>query len=54
MIELHLSNPHKRESFRKRSFVADRADGVILGLGPLGYPIAVEAAARMIEARKAS
>ncbi|MEL6980181.1 MAG: type II 3-dehydroquinate dehydratase [Pseudomonadota bacterium] len=51
VIELHLSNPHRRESFRKRSFVAERADGVIAGFGPLGYAVAVEAAAALLAAR---
>lgn len=52
VIELHLSIPHTRESYRRRSFVAERADGVIAGFGPHGYPLAVEAAARLIELRR--
>lgn len=52
VIELHLSNPHRRESYRRRSFVADRADGVIAGFGPAGYPLAVEAAARLLALRR--
>ncbi len=49
VIELHLSNPSRREAFRHRSYVALGATAVIAGLGPLGYELAVDAAARMIE-----
>lgn len=45
VIELHLSNIHRRESFRHRSYVSLAATGVIAGLGPLGYELAVDAAA---------
>ena len=37
VIEVHISNVHKRESFRHHSFVSLRADGVIAGLGTEGY-----------------
>ena len=43
-IELHLSNVHAREPFRKHSYFSDLAVGVICGLGPLGYRLAYEAA----------
>ena len=45
IIECHLSNPAAREDFRHFSFVSLAAKGVIAGLGPLGYELAVEAAA---------
>lgn len=48
VIELHLSNPHRREAFRHLSHVATAATGVIAGFGPHGYRLAVEAAARLI------
>ncbi|HUF88013.1 MAG TPA: type II 3-dehydroquinate dehydratase [Thermohalobaculum sp.] len=48
VIELHLSNPHRREGFRHRSYVALGATAVIAGLGPLGYELAVDAAAGLI------
>lgn len=48
VIELHLSNPHRREEFRHRSYVALAATGIIAGLGPLGYELAVDAAAGLI------
>ena len=47
VIELHLSNPHARESFRRRSFVAPVAKGTIAGFGALGYQLALDAAARL-------
>lgn len=43
-IEVHLSNIHKRESFRTHSYFSDLADGVIAGLGTKGYQLAFEAA----------
>jgi 3-dehydroquinate dehydratase-2 len=46
VIEVHLSNPHARESFRRRSFVAPAAKGTIAGFGALGYLLALDAAAR--------
>jgi 3-dehydroquinate dehydratase-2 len=43
-IEVHLSNVHAREPFRKQSYFSDLAAGVISGLGPLGYELALTAA----------
>jgi 3-dehydroquinate dehydratase-2 len=40
-IEVHLSNVHARESFRQQSFFSDLAKGVISGLGPYGYTLAL-------------
>jgi 3-dehydroquinate dehydratase-2 len=40
-VELHLSNVYKRESFRHHSFFSDIAIGVISGLGPKGYELAL-------------
>ena len=45
-IELHLSNVHAREDFRKHSYFSDLAVGVISGLGPQGYDLALQAAAQ--------
>jgi 3-dehydroquinate dehydratase II len=50
VIEVHLSNIHRRESFRHHSFVSAAAQGVIVGLGPQGYVLAVEAAANILAA----
>ena len=47
VIEVHLSNPQARESFRRRSFVAAAAKGTIAGFGALGYELALDAAARL-------
>lgn len=41
-IEVHLSNVHKRESFRQTSFFSDVAEGVICGLGSRGYDLALQ------------
>ena len=41
VIEVHVSNIHKREKFRHQSYVSLRADGVIAGLGVRGYDFAV-------------
>jgi len=43
-IEVHLSNVHKREPFRQHSYFSDIAVGTIVGLGPQGYELALEAA----------
>ena len=48
-IEIHLSNIHAREAFRKESFFSDIAVGVISGLGPIGYELALTAAIRYLE-----
>ncbi|CAM5456646.1 type II 3-dehydroquinate dehydratase [Eoetvoesiella caeni] len=40
-IEVHLSNVHKREAFRHHSYLSDLAQGVVVGLGALGYEAAL-------------
>ena len=47
VIEVHLSNPHARESFRHRSLIAKAARGTIAGFGALSYVLALDAAARL-------
>jgi 3-dehydroquinate dehydratase-2 len=42
VLEVHISNVHKRESFRHASYVSLRADGVIAGLGVQGYSLAMQ------------
>jgi 3-dehydroquinate dehydratase-2 len=51
VIELHLSNVFRRETFRHHSYVAPAANGVICGFGPKGYELAVEAMADIVAAR---
>jgi len=48
-IEVHLSNIHQREDFRKHSYFSDIATGVICGLGPIGYELALQAALKRLE-----
>ncbi len=48
-IEIHISNVHKREPFRHRSYLSDIAEGVIVGLGTQGYVLAVRAAAQLLK-----
>ncbi|MGA2209063.1 MAG: type II 3-dehydroquinate dehydratase [Acidimicrobiales bacterium] len=48
IVELHVSNPGARESWRRRSVIAPVASGVVAGFGGAGYEIAVEAAARLL------
>jgi 3-dehydroquinate dehydratase-2 len=47
VIEVHLSNPATRESFRHHSYVGMAAKGTIAGFGALGYELALDAAARL-------
>ncbi len=54
VVELHLSNPAAREPFRHTSVVAPVAHGAIAGFGGLGYPLAVQAVARLLAERSAA
>ncbi|MBT3307589.1 MAG: type II 3-dehydroquinate dehydratase [Alphaproteobacteria bacterium] len=49
VIEVHLSNINQREEFRHHSYVSKAADGMICGLGGLGYELALESLARTLE-----
>jgi 3-dehydroquinate dehydratase-2 len=49
-IEIHLSNVFAREEFRHRSYLSDLAVGCIVGLGPLGYELALDAACSRLTA----
>ena len=48
VIEVHISNVHKREEFRHHSYVSRRADGVIVGCGVQGYELALLRLAKLI------
>lgn len=48
-IEVHLSNVHAREPFRRHSYLSDLAVGVICGLGPVGYDLALTAAVQRLD-----
>lgn len=50
IIEAHMSNIWKRESFRHHSYVSKAATGVIAGLGAMGYRLALDAVAQLLEA----
>ncbi len=52
VVEVHLSNLHRREHFRRRSYISRAADGVICGFGGFGYYLAVEAMARRLSGGK--
>ncbi len=49
VVELHLSNPAAREPWRHTSVVAPVASGTVSGFGPLGYTLAVDAVAQLLE-----
>ncbi len=53
-IEVHLSNPHAREPFRHTSYFSDIAVGVVAGLGPIGYGLALAAAIQRLDAAAAA
>jgi len=48
MLEVHITNIHKREVFRHHSFVSARADGVIAGFGTMGYALALRRMAAVL------
>ena len=50
VLEVHISNVHKREAFRHHSYVSLRAEGVIAGFGTQGYSLALRRAARLVVA----
>jgi 3-dehydroquinate dehydratase II len=54
VIEVHISNVHKREEFRHHSYVSSRADGVIAGFGTQGYLLAIQRIAALIEGQTAA
>lgn len=53
IIEVHLSNIHRRDAFRRHSYVAQAATGSVCGFGSHGYLLALDAMARLIERKGA-
>jgi 3-dehydroquinate dehydratase II len=52
VIEVHISQVHKREAFRHHSYVSMRADAVMAGLGTQGYQLALRRIAVLMDAKK--
>lgn len=50
-LEVHVSNVHTREEFRSKSYLCDKAEAVICGLGVWGYSVAVEFAVRFMKVK---
>ena len=50
VLEVHISNIHRREEFRHHSFVSGRADGVVAGFGTDGYLMALRRMAKLVKA----
>jgi 3-dehydroquinate dehydratase-2 len=48
-IEIHISNIHAREEFRRQSYFSDVAAGIIAGVGPQGYALALQAADQILK-----
>jgi 3-dehydroquinate dehydratase-2 len=49
VLEVHISNIHKREAFRHHSYVSLRADGIIAGFGTQGYTLALRRLGRLLD-----
>ena len=49
IIEVHLSNIHQREEFRKKSYISEVADGVIFGFGAHSYILAIMAIENLLK-----
>jgi 3-dehydroquinate dehydratase-2 len=47
-MEVHMSNIYRREPFRHHSFISKAATGIVAGLGPMGYELAITAMARLL------
>jgi 3-dehydroquinate dehydratase-2 len=52
-VEVHISNVHKRDAFRRHSYLSDIAEGVIVGLGVQGYELALRYVHRRLGSRAA-
>lgn len=52
VVEVHLTNPARREDFRRVSYLSDAVDGTVQGFGPAGYRLAVEGLAHLLSPSK--
>lgn len=52
VIEVHISQVHKREAFRHHSYISIRADAVMAGFGTQGYTLCLQRVARLIDSKK--
>ena len=50
-IEIHISNIHRRETFRQRSMIIDMCDGTVAGFGAMSYQLGIRAAAHLLSTR---
>ena len=50
VLEVHITNIHRREAFRHHSYISARAEGVIAGFGTQGYELALQRMARLLAA----
>jgi 3-dehydroquinate dehydratase II len=53
VVEVHISQVHKREAFRHHSYVSHRSDAVIVGCGTQGYELALMRIGRLLEKKPA-
>ena len=53
IIEVHMSNIYKREPFRHHSYISKAATGIVAGLGPMGYELAITAIKQILDKAKA-
>jgi 3-dehydroquinate dehydratase II len=49
ILEVHMSNIYRREPFRHHSYISKAATGIVAGLGPLGYELAITAISRLLD-----
>jgi len=53
LLEVHLSNPYRRESYRRHSYISEVATGLVCGLGASGYLLAIDAVAMLLKGNAA-
>lgn len=53
LVEVHVSNVHRREAFRQHSYVSPVAAGIVVGFGVTGYPLAITGLYELVQAEQA-